>query len=407
MSDQDKSHKQRDKRSYKFWQLIILLTITVGFTILNNLASSMMGYVMPGFPSWLLYATTAMYIIVFMLISFAIGERPFSRKSLTKTHFKHYCILGVATILNGITFQFSAPWIDGDLSQILTNLGVPIVAMISVWWLKHHYSIREWIGITIVCLGVMLGFVDPIRKMITGGIHSQAEKSDLPWGMLCFAISAIIQNIEQILQERAFDDNCRPATTLFWYNLISWPAYLMVIPFESVKYLNGKTHWVDFGDSFTNQWHAFRCTYGFPYHEDTVGKTPSCQAYAWLWPNLFVIGYSGMFFFNAIIIRDMDALYAVVISAMVPPMVGFIFTQSVIVGPTHTTKLTWFIGVSFFLIFIGILAKGVSKTVSKQTEIVRDSDESYEENDANDYMIINQVNNYGSLQISDDLEESV
>jgi drug/metabolite transporter (DMT)-like permease len=399
IQDQDGgAHKKRYRRFYNYWQLALLIIIVLIFSILNNLSASMMGYVMPGFPSWLLYATTFMYITIFLVTALLRKEKPFSRENLTKTHLKHYFLLGIATILNGITFQFSAPWVDGDLSQILTNLGVPIVAFISVWWLKHHYTKLEWTGTVIVCFGIVIGLVRPIKDMITGGIHSQAEKSDLPWWMLCFAFSAIVQDIEQILQERAFNDSCLPATTLFWYNLISLPAYLLVIPFESVKYLNGKTHWVEPSQAFANQWHAFRCAFGFPYHEDKIGETPACQDYAWLWPNLFVIGYAGMFFFNAIVIRDMDALYAVIISAIVPPIVGAIFSQKAIVGSAHTTPFTWFVGVSFALVFIGIIVKAFQKK-KEEIKIIGETQPVLSPEDENEYL----GEDYGSEEESSEV----
>ena len=86
------------------------------------------------------------------------------------------------------------------------------------------------------------------------------------------------QDIEQLFQELAFEDGLDAATTLFWYNVITLPAYLLVIPLESVKYLNGKTEWVSVDEVFENQWHAFCCAIGYPYYKDTIGDLPKLFA---------------------------------------------------------------------------------------------------------------------------------
>jgi drug/metabolite transporter (DMT)-like permease len=358
----------KEKENDSIFALLGMIFGTIIFTILNNLSGTMMGYVMPTYPSWLLYGTAILYTILFLLLAIFLGEKPFSRSHFSRQKFRHILYLGIITMINGITFQFSAPWIDGDLSQILVNIGIPIIAFLSVTWMKHRYSLFEWIGVFLVLIGIIVGLIPTIRNIKNNGLNTSNEekKSNMPWWILCFAISALVQDIEQIFQERAFLDFCYPATTLFWYNLFTLPFYILVIPFESVKFLNGTTKNRHFSEAFENQWHAIRCQFGFPFPEDTVGKQSACEDLAWLWPLLFVIGYTGMFFFNAILIRKKDALYAVIISTIVPPIVGYLFSKKEIVSSENMSPFAVESGISFLLLSIGILFSGVSESLRKR-----------------------------------------
>ena len=60
-------------------QEICLSTLLLFFIVINNVSSSMMAYVMPHYPSWLLYATTIIYTMGFYLLAIWNGERPFSK----------------------------------------------------------------------------------------------------------------------------------------------------------------------------------------------------------------------------------------------------------------------------------------------------------------------------------------
>ena len=108
-------------------QEIGLSILLLFFIVMNNVASSMMAYVMPRYPSWLLYATTILYVFGFYLLARWNGEKPFSKENLTFYKQKQFIILGTWTVLNGLTFQFSDPWISGNLAQLLSMFGIPCV----------------------------------------------------------------------------------------------------------------------------------------------------------------------------------------------------------------------------------------------------------------------------------------
>ena len=112
-------------------QEICLSTLLLFFIVINNVSSSMMAYVMPHYPSWLLYATTIIYTMGFYLLAIWNGERPFSKENLSFKNQSQFLWLGMWTFLNGLTFQFSDPWISGNLAQLLSMLGIPCVWVLS------------------------------------------------------------------------------------------------------------------------------------------------------------------------------------------------------------------------------------------------------------------------------------
>lgn len=200
-----------------------------------------------------------------------------------------------------------------------------------------------------------------------GILHSGSHTQSDAWpAVLAFAVSAVVQGVELVFQDRAMRApyHVKPTAALFWYNLYSLPAYLVTIPLESVKYLNGETEGKPISVAIANQIHAIRCSVGFPYPEDTQavpGGEANCKPMAWFWPWVFVVGYVGMFLTNALLMRRFNAFWVGTVNTLGGPIAALVFACPSIVGKENSKHLEWWEMVSFAIILGGVWIKGFPK----------------------------------------------
>lgn len=347
-------------------KLLVFVAAYLFFGVLNNVGATLMGDVMPVYPAFLLYGTTIMYTILFLCIALWQGESPFGY-GCTRQRMGQYGWLALWTALNGLFFQFSDPWVDGDLQQVLTNMQIPITFLFARWLLEDKYTKRELLGTGIVVVAVLVGMV-PVFTSLSGHASSSQESTDAWYWVAMFLISVCFQSVESVYQERAFlaPNKCRPATCLFWYNLMSLLPYTVTIFMEAVPYLNGTTQGTSLSAAFDNQAHAFACYFNDPYPSDTVGPAPNCHSLSWLWPTVFVFGYGGMFFLQAVLIDRFNVVFAVVVSSLLQPLSALVFLSPAIVGAGNTHSMSPWVVVSFCIAFLGLLIK--SKPAGKGME---------------------------------------
>lgn len=346
------------------WQSAVLVVLTMLAAVANNVGGSMMAFVMPAFPAYLLYGTTLLYTLVFLAIALVQDRHcggPFGRNALSWLQQREILLLTVLTALNGLLFQFSDPWVSGPIAQILANLSIPTVWICNYYLLNGVTTGRENLGVCVVLIGVVMAIIPEFTHSAPeGGTQSN------PWPALsAFAISAIVQGLEMSFQDRAMREpyKVRPATALFWYNLYSLLPYLITIPLEAVPYLNGSTEGTTLIAAFENQVHAVWCAVGHPYEEDTVSigdVEAKCKPMSWFWPQVFVLGYVGMFYLNALLIQRFNALWVGVINTMAGPLAAVVFACPLIVGQENVKQTRWPVVVtSFIIILAGVVVKGL------------------------------------------------
>jgi len=367
---------------HKEWENAVLVVLTLLAIVANNVGGSMMAFVMPAFPAYLLYGTTLIYTIVFLPIAI-IQDRhhggPFGARAMSWQQQRQILLLAGCTSLNGLLFQFSDPWVSGPIAQVLSNLTIPTVWLCNFYILQDSTTRKENLGVSIVLGGIMVGIVpDFFTHQDAGGTQSN------PWpALLAFALSAVVQGVEMTCQDRAMRKpyEVRAATALFWYNLYSLPAYLVTIPLESVPYLNGLTTGTSLTMAFENQVHAIWCAVGHPFEEDTisVGDTEAkCKPGALLWPQVFVLGYVGMFYLNALLIKRFNALWVGVINALGGPLAAVVFAFPAIVGPENYKQTNWpVVAASFATILVGVVVKGLPQEKQESSQEALRNDAEY------------------------------
>eukprot|EP01113_Clastostelium_recurvatum_P017470 TRINITY_DN204_c0_g1_i3.p1 TRINITY_DN204_c0_g1~~TRINITY_DN204_c0_g1_i3.p1 ORF type:complete len:405 (-),score=85.26 TRINITY_DN204_c0_g1_i3:862-2076(-) len=347
--------------------------------VVNNMSGSMMSYVMPAFPAWLLYFTTIMYTVGFFVIALILGERPFSREILAWSSFRHILWLAFFTAVNGLAFQFSAAWVDGDFSQILTSLSLPQVTLFRYLLLPAQRCADRQLwcgfscakrtlrhcGLALVFMGILVGSIPSIHRLIMG--HT-GEASNLWYMVILFILMTTFDAFQQVHQDKAFRDPTAylpPMSCLAWYNLISLPFYLLTIPLEAVPYLNGTTHSTSVSYALQNQREAFLCFQLHPSQDviDTSGCQMNVNVF-WghigplLWPLLFTFGYIGLFSTNAYLIKRKGVLFPNVVGAVIQLLAAVLFMSPGLVGQAYSVPFNWLPIVGCLIIGVGIWLRG-------------------------------------------------
>jgi len=345
---------------------VCLVMATLLAIVANNVGGSMMAFVMPAYPAYLLYGTTLLYTIIFFFIA-KIQDKsqggPFGPSARSCLQQKQILWLTLWTSLNGLLFQFSDPWVAGVSAQILGNLSIPAVYLASVLLIGERFTIRENLGVSVVLAGIAIGM---LPEMFKKGEDSSGTQSNPLWAVLAFGISAAVQGLEMTFQDRAMKAPylVRPATALFWYNLYSFVPYLVTVPLEAVPYLNGEKEGKSLVEAFENQKNAIYCALGVPFSEDT--EKGNCLAMSWFWPQVFVLGYVGMFYLNAILMKKFNALWVSIINTLGGPLAAVAFTFPSIVGEGNVKALNWpSVNVSFLFILAGVFIKGLPAKADK------------------------------------------
>lgn len=350
--------------------LTILPMAGLVFTgILNNVGFSEMAYAMPAYPSYLLYGTTVIYVLMFLVVAVVRKENPFSKENMSWGRQKHMLLLGLLTALNGLCAQFSAPWVDGATSQVIANFGIPQVAVFQWLLLKKQHSRRAWISTSIVFLGVLIGMVPAIERIVSGKAQTTGvEQSDASWWVITFLVSTTFQALEYVAQDYAWDDQPGDwqASCLFWYNFYSLFVYLFVIPLDSVPYINGKTTGTTVAESFVHQGDAWRCAYGDP-SQEAVSNGDCRLPAAIYWPWIFNLGYTGDFFFNALVMHKYDSLYSNIVGALIQPASLLVFMWKGVVGAENVVDFNAWPLVGCIIVVVGVAWGGFTKRKSQTT----------------------------------------
>eukprot|EP01138_Halocafeteria_seosinensis_P003815 gb/GECG01003901.1/.p1 GENE.gb/GECG01003901.1/~~gb/GECG01003901.1/.p1 ORF type:complete len:491 (+),score=51.38 gb/GECG01003901.1/:1-1473(+) len=346
---------------------LIVLLIIMGMA--NNLGASLMSYAMPAYPSFLLYGTTALYTVLFGIVSACVDGNPFSSVNLTWSRQKEYLILGSLTAGNGLLFQFAAAWVDGATSQVLANARIIQVPLFARCILKQRHSCKEYLGLFIVLGGIIIGFIPILPQMGNTQSGAPTEQADAWYWILSFLFSTTFSAVERVWQDRAFHDTGRAsqpikeAVCLFWYNLYSLVWYVLAILCEAAPYLNGTNEEMSFREAFRNQGDAFRCfAQEQPQHTD--GK--DCRDGALLWPIVFVVGYCGMFYANAVLIMRYGVLYAALVSSTVQLTSTLAFSWNDLVGDANTVAFSVYPIIGCVCVFIGVAIKGLPGRLDEQ-----------------------------------------
>jgi len=146
-------------------------TLTVLAGIANTVTFFLMGQKMPKYPMFLLYFTTLLYVTMYGVaaaIRVAIHRRRDKRgwyeAFVEPKHQKQLFLLGLWLIVNGLFSQFSNPYVNGNLQNVLYQLSLPITGVLAYVLLRKSFSIANILGSAMVLAGCLMVALPPLLE---------------------------------------------------------------------------------------------------------------------------------------------------------------------------------------------------------------------------------------------------
>ncbi len=223
------SHEERkDFKGYSI-HIVLLIVGYIFFGLCNNIGVQMMGYKMAPYPEFLLYGTTAMYVLLFALGALIKSESfKLQDKNNKIALHKQFLLLGLWTSINGVLSQFAIPFVEHELTSLLTQIALPIT------WISSWYIFRYEINILRICCGIMIlgGLTIGLSESYINGTSGEDVIKNSGWfWILCTVLSAIPTAFETTYQEKVFKKMKAPRwVTLTYYNLYSLITYFVTMP---------------------------------------------------------------------------------------------------------------------------------------------------------------------------------
>lgn len=266
--------------------------------------------------------------------------------------------------MNGIFSQFSNPHVDGNLQAVLYQLVLPITGLLSWLWLKQRLTLIHLAGSCMVLGGCLMVALPPLLEeksdAIPAGNHSVAptlapadcvaygtdSSSSISWvWIIVFAMSIVPNGIMAVMQERLFHKTrVDPVVLLFWSNFYSAIGYVLALPLTMIPFLGDMSG----HEIAVNQRDAFRCF---------VGEKPlpcGCSEGAIYWVMGFVVCYMGYFYFLALLVKEVNAVFEALINGMVTPTSAIFFSFRWLIGKDAEPLTPWVISASI-IVPLGVL----------------------------------------------------
>jgi len=325
--------------------------------VASGVGASMRAFAMPRSPFFLLVLPTLECAMLMLLIAKMQGEEILLPLKNAATRHHIFCLTALA-LSNGLCFGISDAWVSGVAAQILINATIPAVGFSSIYILGERFTKRELIGTVVVLCGIFVGMLPQMHKS-----DDQLESNPC-WAVLLYACSVSVLGVQMTIQDRACRAGIPPATLIFWYSLLAVPVYLVLTPCETVAYINGSTTGEPLANLGWNQLRSLRCMAGIP----LPGDVPEfCSQDAWLWLQVWTVGYCMLFFLNAVQMCYFNAFWVAIVNTAGAPLSAVVFTMSSIVGEANVQEVAWpCTTASFTLILLGIVVKGVPDKSGEQ-----------------------------------------
>jgi hypothetical protein len=351
---------------------ILLFVLYVIGGLMNNVGVQMMAYYMPIFPSFLLYGTTILYILMFFVSELFLEI--YNKLSLKEIRerwllnrnrplIRVTILLGILTAANGVLSQSALPFVDPLLTSILVQISAPITWLFYPLILRKKYELGQILTFFIIIGGLLFSSL----YSYVHGSGSNTEFSNSAFWILITILSAIPTSFETIYQEVAYDSMQSEGTTLIlivlvYYNLISVFVYIAWIfittnshfgtclPQEYValplQYCQGNATACSLNQLWPQQRNATLCYVGYYDIECCGGML------ATLWTTIFSFGYYLSFMVGAVILKNYGSNTLTNLNALLVPLTGICFWIQPIVGEFYS-NFEWWIVVALVSITIG------------------------------------------------------
>lgn len=135
----------------------------------------------------------------------------------------------------GLTLTFSSTF------QMLRGSIIVFVAVLSVLLLKRRLCKREWIGILIMMLGLLVvGVADLRAPPMSADSKETHSKSDMIWGICLIVISQAILAMQMVYEEKFISKyNIPPLQAVGWEGIFGFLTLsVLIVPMNFIKLPN-------------------------------------------------------------------------------------------------------------------------------------------------------------------------
>lgn len=368
-------------QSYQYTtiQLIILCCISIISGVGNNIAFVQMGIHMPMYPASLLILTTLLYVLIFSVWLMVQSNNntnntpntpkyannnnntaPYNESNL----YLHYTMIALLVVIGGILSQYSNVFVGGSIQSLINQLTLPIVTVLLSILYKHKYTLIERCGVTIVLIGSCIGIICPLyddNVLLKPAVrHDElyASQFNNVFWVIMFVMSDIPSALTNVYEDYLFTNRIQPVNEihyLCWSNIISLLGYVMTIPcmlIPKIGNLDGMN------ELWRNQVDALICVF------TSSGILPDgCSPNSYLPIISFVICVVIYFYCLAVLIRQQNPIYQIIVQALITPISAIAFSSTTIMH-THAESLSHYTIVACILIPIGI-------AIYKYNDVVR------------------------------------
>eukprot|EP00054_Salpingoeca_dolichothecata_P026875 m.194143 g.194143 ORF g.194143 m.194143 type:complete len:414 (-) comp25790_c0_seq4:57-1298(-) len=355
------------------FRLVVLCALCVLFGVGNNVSFFLMAKKAARFPLFLLYVTTFMYTTMYGVWAFLNiifdkeRHQPALQAFIARDHQLQFFWLGIWLTVNGLLSQFSDPYVNGNLQSVLYQLQLPATGILAVWLLKERFSFLSLLGSALVLGGCLLVALPPLLSgsnstepnpiqfnstlaPTIGPAQCVGQKTSSsttnPFWAIVFALSVIPNGINAIIQEQLFHKNPRldSVLLLFWSNLFTLAFYVLALPLGMAPNL-GDLSWHGL---LLNQKDAFLCFYG-------GNHLPcGCEKNAFIPIIAFVACYMGFFYFLAVLVKEVSAVFETLINGVVTPAAAVAFSFHWLLGSDAEALTPWVIA-ACFIVPVGVV----------------------------------------------------
>jgi len=406
-----KRRKPERKDATQVFKLVFLCAITAFGGVFNNLTFVKMGIAMPGYPAFLLYFTTLLYVIIYFAWLWLRRRSKFAaaaaaraelaahgllsdngtvatvlpREKRSQTFVKRfkelrlavesepkdwldgmrgdlgsiYWVTGILITFGGACSQFSDPHVSGSLQAIINQLTLPLTALCIRFLLKHKFTIVEIVGASIVFIGSLLP-IFPVMAEANLEISQFGTSINAPFWVFVFLLSDIPSALVNVLEEMAFSKyKADEIHYLAFTNLLTLFGYFATIPLDRIN--PGQDSTLAQQSSWKIQEYAFACFFGqevtytpFGSTQPITGLPPACEPGAWLPVTGFVICVVIYFYISAVVVKSESAAFQALASTLVTPLSAIAFSSVWIMGP-HAKPLDVWTILAIFIVPVGIV----------------------------------------------------
>ncbi|KAF0695375.1 Aste57867_13809 [Aphanomyces stellatus] len=274
-------------------------------------------------------------------------------------HYK-FIIMSFLDMGSNLLSTVPVPHIGGNLSNVVSQLGLPFTMVLSRVLLRTQYKSAHIVGAILVVYGALVCMIPIFR-----GDEALNSPDPSPFWILLSVLSCVPSAGANVYKEINLKDvnlDVWYANAWICFYQVGW-GILTLWTIRLPAFSDPPVAWTDFPSYVAS---AHNCFFGQP--TTFNGITSACDG------GIFVTYAQGLILsvlFNLLmmyIIREGSSVVYVVSSAVCLPLTGILYMIPALAGPLAMQKFTVFDGFALFIILLGMVSYYSEKEVWQSTD---------------------------------------